>query len=128
MFLVQKSLQNEWSYIQRVVANVEKPFSLLKAIIVNDFLPSLFGNDLDNMEASIIMMSTHNGGLGIRDPVSIATAETSFQSSHEGTLILSQAITLGGPFNMDKYEMQMKAVKMPLMLSTTKSKWLKPTV
>ena len=91
------------------MANVEKPFSLLKAIIVNDFLPSLFGNDLDNMEASIIMMSTHNGGLGIRDPVS--TAETSFQSSHEGTLILSQAITLGGPFDMDKHEIQMKAVK-----------------
>ena len=28
-----KSLQNEWNYVQRVVANVEKPFSLLRSAL-----------------------------------------------------------------------------------------------
>ena len=71
----------------------------MKSIIVNDFLPSLFGSDLDN--------TTHNGGLGIRDPVS--TTELLFQSSYEVAFILCEAITLSGPFDMDKHEIKMKA-------------------
>ena len=62
-----KSLQNEWGYIQRVIMSVEKPFSLLKDALVSSFIPSLFGAQITEIEASLIMVSGHNGGLGIRD-------------------------------------------------------------
>ena len=46
-----KSLQNEWAYVQRVMANIEKPFSLIRSVLVNDFLPSLFQGEISDIEA-----------------------------------------------------------------------------
>ena len=58
-----KSLQNEWNYVQRVVANVEKPFSLLRSALESTFLPALFGSEVDQAEISLMLLSGHNGGL-----------------------------------------------------------------
>jgi len=101
-----KSLQNEWSYVQRVVANVEKPFTLLRTALESTFLPALFGSEVNQAEISLMLLSGHNGGLGIRDPVNSSTL--SFQSSREGSKILSDSIIDGISLEMDLHETQMK--------------------
>ena len=70
-----KSLQNVWNYVQRVVANVEKPFILLRTALESTFLPALFGSAVNQAELSLMLLSGHNGGLGhgIRDPVDSPT-------------------------------------------------------
>ena len=45
-----KSLQNEWSFVQRVLLGFESHFSMLKQAIQNDFLPTLVGFDLSELE------------------------------------------------------------------------------
>ena len=66
-----ESLQNEWGYMQTVVANLEKPFALLKTTIEHSFLPALFQSDVEQVESSLMMLSCCNfdGGLGICDSV-----------------------------------------------------------
>ena len=89
-YVLTKSLQNEWGYIQRVVTNLEKTFTLLKTTLEQSFLPALFGSNVEPVESSLFMLSSCNGGLGIRDPV--ATSVIAFQSSKEGTKFLSDLL------------------------------------
>jgi len=104
---LSKSLQNEWSFVQRVVLNLDKPFSLLKISIQSNFFPALFGAEVENFESSLMMMSTSTVGLGIRDPVK--TSESSFHASYQGTKELSQAIISGCSCDLDGHEHQMKS-------------------
>ena len=53
-----------------------------------------------------MLLYGHNGGLGIRDPVNSSTL--SFQSSREGSKILSDSIIDGISLEMDLHETQMK--------------------
>ena len=50
-----KSLQNEWDNMQSVVANLEKPFALLKTTNEHSFLTALFQSDVEQMESSLMM-------------------------------------------------------------------------
>ena len=43
---LQKSLQQEWAYVQRVTEGIDFFFSPLEEEIANGFLPSLFGESL----------------------------------------------------------------------------------
>ena len=86
--------------------NVEKPFCLLRSALESTFLPALFGSEVDQAEISLMLLSGHNGGLGIREPVESATL--SFQSSREGSKILSNSIICGTSLDMDLHETQMK--------------------
>ena len=100
-----KSLQNEWAYVQRVMANIEKPFSLIRSVLVTDFLPSLFQGEISDIEASLMLMSNRRGGLGIRDPV--ASSSFAFQSSKNGTRRLSEAVFTGAKLDLCEHETQM---------------------
>ena len=42
-----KSLQCEWTYVQRVISNSGEFFSPLKSVINEYFIPALFGFDVD---------------------------------------------------------------------------------
>ena len=50
------------------------------------------------------MVSGHNGGLGIRDPVS--TANLVFNSSIIGTGLLSDALKTGKTLDLEKHDHQ----------------------
>ena len=78
------------------------PFSdlLLK---VRSFLHYLIARLI---KISLMFLSGHNGGLGIREPVESSTL--SFQSSREGSKILSNSIICGTPLDIDLHETQMK--------------------
>ena len=52
----------ELLYVQRVVANVEKPFSVLRSALESTFLPALFGRKVDQAEISLMLWSGHKGG------------------------------------------------------------------
>jgi hypothetical protein len=104
-----KSLQNEWGYIQRVITNVEKPFALLKETLESSYLPSLFGAEVSDIEASLMVVSGKHGGLGIRDPVQ--TSNLAFISSQTGTALLSDSIKTGIPLDIDQHEQKMKVTQ-----------------
>ena len=87
------------------MANIEKPFSLIRSVLVTDFLPSLFQGEISDIEASLMLMSNRRGGLGIRDPV--ASSSFAFQSSKNGTRRLSEAVFTGAKLDLCEHETQM---------------------
>ena len=101
-----KSLQNEWNYVQRVVSNVEKPFTLLRLALESTYLPALFDSEVDSIESSLTLLSFRNGGLGIRDPVT--TCSLAYSASKDGTKILTEAIQRGNSFDVDSHESHMR--------------------
>ena len=64
---VSNSLQNEWSYLQRVFPDCETLFSPLHVTLIEDFIPSLVGNQINETDFNIIHQPTRLAGLGIRD-------------------------------------------------------------
>ena len=82
-----KSLQNEWNYVQRIVSNVEKPFTLLRLALESTYLPALFSSEVNSIEASLTLLPFRNGGLGIRDPVT--SCSFAYSASKDGTKILT---------------------------------------
>ena len=67
-----KSLQSEWSFVQRVLLGYETGFSLIKEAIRNEFLPTLFSINLSEQEKDLLCRPTRFAGLGIFDPVQTA--------------------------------------------------------
>jgi len=94
---LSKSVQNEWLFIQRVVAQSESTFSPLSDAIKHHFIPSLFGSSCNELEISLACRPTRHLGIGILDPVKTAPAQ--FQISQTATSVLSATIT--GGFDLD---------------------------
>ncbi len=72
-------LQNEWQYVQRVVADTASFFSSLEAAIRTSFLPALLGipssTKIDGEYRQLLTHSIKLGGLAIRNPVDTAPNE-----------------------------------------------------
>ena len=99
---VTKSLQCEWGFIQRVISSSSDFFVPIQKSIEEEFLPSLLGGPISSVEASLFSLPVKLGGLGIRDPVK--TGDFCFQTSLDGTLVLSEAIKLQGAFDLNKHK------------------------
>jgi len=68
-------MQNEWQYVQRVVADTAPFFSPLEEAIRTHFLPALLGVPLVEIDGDYCQLLTHSvklGGLAIRNPVDTA--------------------------------------------------------
>ena len=68
-------LQNEWQYVQRVVADTAPFFAPLEEAIRTHFLPSLLGLPSTEIDGDYRQLLTHSvkmGGLTIRNPVDMA--------------------------------------------------------
>jgi hypothetical protein len=65
-------LQNEWQYVQRVIADTAPFFSPLKAAIRTSFLPALLGipslPEIDGEYRQLLTHSARLGGLVTRNP------------------------------------------------------------
>ena len=87
-----KSLQFEWSYLQRVVPNCAEAFGPLCNTINQKLLPTVLGGTLSEQEKILFSLPAGKGGggLGIRDPVE--SAETAYSVSEEGTIKIVRAI------------------------------------
>ena len=105
---VSKSLQNEWSYLQRVFPDCETLFSPLRVTLLEDFIPSVVGNQINETDFKIIEKPTRLAGLGIRDPV--ASSKHCYETSKKATELLSKAITQNSFIDIDEYEKSMRSI------------------
>ena len=91
-------LQNEWQYVQRVVADTAPFFAPLKEAIHTHFLPSLLGlpsTEIDRDYRQLLTHSVKMGGLAIRNSVDTAPRVhlASIAATHHLTASLVQAAT-----------------------------------
>ena len=105
---VSKSLQNEWGYLQRVFPDCQELFSPLRKTLMEDFILSLVGNLISEIEFKIMEKPTRLAGLGIRDPVS--SSKQYFETSIKATELLSKAIISNSSIDIDEYEKSMHAI------------------
>ena len=69
---------------------------------MEDFIPSLVGNPISEIEFKIMEKPTRLAGLGIRDPVS--SSKQYFETSTKATELLSKAIISNSNIDIDEYE------------------------
>ena len=73
---LSKSLQFQWSYLQRVVQNCESCFEILCNALKDIFWPALFQGTVSDSEKKLFSLPARHGGLGICDPLSTAVNST----------------------------------------------------
>ena len=85
-----KSLQFEWSHVQKVIRRCGPMLQQLHDAIVTKFFPALFDSDVSELETSLFFLPARMGGLGIRDPIELCDVD--FGSSLAGVTVVSAAI------------------------------------
>jgi hypothetical protein len=77
---LQKSLQQEWQFLQRVTDGLGLEFSAIALAMHYDFLPALFGvESVSDTQRQLASLPVKFAGLAIPDPT--ATAETNWSAS-----------------------------------------------
>jgi hypothetical protein len=67
---LQRSLQQEWQYVQRVVGNISESFSAVEKAIRDDFIPALFGEEQatpDNFR-KLLALPVKHAGIALPNP------------------------------------------------------------
>ena len=85
-----RSLQNEWSFLQRVVPHCGHHFQQVENALACNFIPSLLGHVITPIDRDLFSLPVRHGGLGIRNPTT--TADSSYSTSRCATQLLSDAI------------------------------------
>ncbi len=106
--VLTKSLQSEWTFLQRVVPDLGERCAPIKEAITQHFLPHMFSlaAPLTAGETQAMLRLAKWGGLGIRDPGK--TAEAGFQTAKEATAHLAGAIRKGEGFDLPAHQMHAK--------------------
>ena len=86
-----KSLQLEWTFLQRVVSDCSSLLIDIEDTIISDFIPSLFGHDCNSLDRQLFSLPLRMGGLGILIPSSDSTLL--FDTFRSATHVLRVAIT-----------------------------------
>ena len=91
---LQKSLQNEWQFLQRVTAGASHLFDPLEEVISKTFLPALFGEPRmeDTHRRPLAALPVKHAGLAIPNPTQ--TADDNYRTSSLVCSHLVQAIQL----------------------------------
>ena len=87
-----KSLQQEWTYVQRVTPGIEDAFAPVEKALREQFLPALFGlGDSKHLDAqrALLALPTRQGGMGIPDPTKRATPNFDASTGVCGPLVES---------------------------------------
>uniref|UniRef100_A0A1X7SXQ2 Reverse transcriptase domain-containing protein n=1 Tax=Amphimedon queenslandica TaxID=400682 RepID=A0A1X7SXQ2_AMPQE len=92
-----KSLQNEWTFLQRVTPDCQFLFIDLESVICNTFIPALFGQECSTSDRSLFSLPLRLGGLNIRNPVTTAAAH--YTASRSACKLLINAVTGATPFS-----------------------------
>ena len=66
---LSKSLQCEWTYLQRVLPDISDYFAPIEQALQSEFIPALFGDE-QAPPRSLSKLPVRYAGLGIPDPVS----------------------------------------------------------
>jgi hypothetical protein len=77
---LQKSLQQEWQFLQRVTHGLGDEFSAIEQTLTSEFLPALFGVDgVEDTHKLLACLPVKAAGLAIPNPT--ATAESNWTAS-----------------------------------------------
>ena len=87
---LSRSLQHEWTFLLRVVPQCGQLFQEIELSLFSRFLPAMFGVEVSAVERSLFALPLRLGGLGICNPVSLASHL--FDSSVRGTEHLVRSI------------------------------------
>ena len=106
---LSKSLQFEWSYLQRVLLNCDASIAPLHDVIHKRFWPSVFGGQISTAELHLFSLPTRLGGMGIFDPVELAKA--AYTTSRASTNMVVNAIKNNADFVVSSHSVHIRMVK-----------------
>ena len=89
---MQKSLQMEWQFVQRVIPDCGDKFAPVEKAIAESFLPALFGDQIEqgDYRRSLARLPVKFAGLAIPDPTE--SAKTNYEASTQTCSHLIAAI------------------------------------
>ena len=82
-----KSLQSEWTFLQRVVPDCGQLFEEIEQLIVDRFIPLLIASEVTASERALMALPVRFGGLDLKNPVKIASVSS--KVSRDATCSLS---------------------------------------
>ncbi len=82
--------KGKWNFLQRTMPNTSHLFLPLEDALRNNFLPTVTGRPITQLERDILSLPTRNGGLGVVNPTE--TAEHCFNESTKITKELTTKI------------------------------------
>ena len=97
-----KGLSHKWANVQRTIKDISHLFSPLEKVLRDDFIPTIVGRTISDIERQMIALPLRFGGLGIQNPVDTANREYTASNSitkQLQSLIFAQDTDLG---KMDK--------------------------
>ena len=95
------SVQNKWSYFQRLVPDCTSSFHELECKIAQEFLSAVFGCEVSTDERSLFSFPTRYGGLNVLNPVE--TGGLLFTFSRTATAVLSDSMKRLRDFDYGAY-------------------------
>ena len=85
-----RSLQNEWSFLQRVVPHCGHHFQWVENALACNFIPSLLCHVTTPIDCDLFSLPVRHGGLGISNPTT--TADSLYSTSIRATQLLCNAV------------------------------------
>ena len=98
---LSRSLQHEWTFLLRVVPECGQLFQELEMSLFSRFLPAMFGVEVSAVERRLFALPLRLGGLGIGNPMSLASHL--FNSSVQATEHLARSIVGLEKFELDSH-------------------------
>ena len=99
--VLSRYLQYEWTFLLRVVPQCGQLFQKIELSLFSRFLPAMFGVEVSAVERRLSALPLQLGGLGICNPVSLASRL--FDSSVRGTEHLVRSIVGLEIFELDSH-------------------------
>ena len=100
-----KSLQFEWSYLQRILPNFDDEYVPIQDAVNQMFWPAVFAGTISNQEHRLFTLPARMGGMGVRNPVE--TSKIAFATSRAGTSNIVDAIKGCKQFSIPDHSIQM---------------------
>ncbi|KAL5484235.1 hypothetical protein EMCRGX_G020696 [Ephydatia muelleri] len=87
---LSKSMQFEWSYMQRILPSYEEAFTPIWNTLYQYFWPAIFEGTISDHEKQLFSIPARLGGMGVRNP--IESAKIAYTTSRAGTRNIVDAI------------------------------------
>ena len=69
---LSKSMQFEWSYLQRILPSCEEAFTPIWNTLYQYFWPAIFEGTISDLEKQLFSIPARLGGMGVRNPIKTA--------------------------------------------------------
>ena len=97
-----KSLQCEWSYLQRVTNITPETYTPIREAILTHLIPAILGRESSHSEQELFSLPPRLGGLALKNP--LEEAKSNYYTSINANNILINAILTGCELNNSNHE------------------------